>query len=85
MSTKHTHEHGCAVHYFARARCDCAPKRHQPSPATAVTGVCHWEHDAEASYLVDEAGCIWQTHYRDTVPDTWAGSVQRHETMGDAL
>lgn len=59
--------------------------RHYPSVSASVVGACHWEHDAEASYLVDEAGSIWQTHYRDSAPDAWARSLQRHETMGDAF
>lgn len=52
-------------------------ERHQ------VVGECHWERDDEADRLVDEAGTVWQTFYRGGPQDTWAGSIQRHETMGD--
>lgn len=57
--------------------------RKTPTPQTTVTGECHWEHVHDESYLVDEAGVVWQTHWRGAPADTYAGSVQRHETLAD--
>ena len=63
--------HGCAS--------ECPALPWQPG---MVSGQCRWIHDGDESRLVDEAGVTWQTHYRGGA-DTWAGSIQRHETMGD--
>ena len=60
------------------------PERRNPAPGTFVTGECHWERDAHEDYLVDEAGVVWQTFWRGGPQDTWADSIQRHKTMGDA-
>lgn len=60
------------------------PELHHPTVGTAVTGGCRWEHDDAAARLVDEANVIWQVQYRGAPIDTFGGSIQRHETMGDA-
>jgi hypothetical protein len=61
------------------------PALRNPTPQSVVIGKCHWERDGDTDRLIDEAGTVWQTFYRDGPHDTWAGSIQRHETMGDAV
>lgn len=54
-----------------------------PGPSDQPVGTCHWEREGDVDRLVDQAGFVWQTFYRDCPQDAWSGSVQRHETMGD--
>jgi len=54
-----------------------------PTPSTQVTGQCRWVRTPDEDLLVDEAGVVWQRFWRAGPRDSWSGSLQRHETMGD--
>lgn len=53
-----------------------------PTPSTQPAGKCHWERINGTDCLIDEDNVCWQ-QFPHSPADTWAGSIQRHETMSD--
>jgi hypothetical protein len=54
-----------------------------PTPMMNPVGECNWQVHGDEAWLVDEAGVTWHTTWLPGPHDDWAGSIQRHETMGD--